>query len=123
MPAGQYNFECEQGQTFRRVLKLTQRSDPTNLDSEKVPVNLTGYRVAMQVRKDYFDSVVLAELTTENGRVSVVPVDGQITLELTASETQALTRSGLYDIEIISPNDDETRVLEGEFRLNLGVTK
>jgi hypothetical protein len=123
MPAGQYNFVCEQGQTFRRVLKLTQRADPADLDSPKVPINLTGFQVAMQVRKDFVDPSVLIELTTDNGRISVSGVEGLILLELSAAETQTLTRSGVYDLEIIAPNEDETRIIQGEFRLNLGVTR
>ena len=123
MPAGQYNFECEQGQTFRRVITLTQREDPEDLDSPMVPVNLTGYQAAMQVRKDYLDSTVLVELTTSNSRITLGGTAGTIALLLTASETQALTRSGVYDLEIISSGGDQTRVIQGEFRLNLGVTR
>lgn len=123
MPAGQYNFECEQGQTFRRVITLTQRQDPEDLDSPKVPVNLTGYQAFMQVRKDYLDSTVLVELTTSNSRITLGGTAGTIALLLTASETQALTRSGVYDLEIISSGGDQTRVIQGEFRLNLGVTR
>lgn len=123
MPAGQYNFECEQGQTFRRVLTLRQREIPDNPDSDLVPIDLTSFTAAMQVRKDYVDSTVLVELTTENGRIVLGGTEGTITLELTAAETQALTRSGVYDLEIISNNNDQTRIIEGDFRLNLGVTR
>lgn len=123
MPAGQYNFECEQGQTFRRTLLLTQREDPNDPDSPKVPIDLTGYQAAMQVRKDYLDPSVLVDFSTANNKITLGGPAGTITLELSASETQALTRSGVYDLEIISANGDQTRIIQGEFRLNLGVTR
>jgi hypothetical protein len=114
MPAGRYNFDCEQGQTFQRVLTLKQ---------EGVPLNLTGYSAKMQVRKDFNSSTTIIELSTANGRILLGGSLGTVTLTLTATETFGIARSGIYDLEIVSPSNVESRVIEGEFRLHPGVTR
>jgi len=114
VPAGRHNFDCEQGQTFQRVLTLK---------TDGVPLNLTGHSAKMQVRKDFNSTAVIVELSTTNGRIVLGGALGTITLNLSAAETFAIARSGIYDLELTSPSNVESRIIEGEFRLLQGVTR
>jgi hypothetical protein len=40
-----------------------------------------------------------------------------------AEDTRAITTSGVYDIEIISPTNEVDRMLEGDFILSKEVTR
>jgi hypothetical protein len=44
-------------------------------------------------------------------------------LYASAELTEDLTSSGVYDVEMIAPGGDVTRVLEGKFRLSKEVTR
>lgn len=121
MIAGNYNILCEQGSTFTRVIALEQPSelDPTVYE----PYILTDHTARMQVRRTVESTNSIISLTTENGRISIDGVNGVITLMLDATETSALTSSGVYDLEIIDPGDVVSRVIQGTFTLSLEVTR
>ena len=136
MVAGKYNITCQQGSTFdlQLTLQYTNPDYPGNCaDPEVCPEfliwDLTDYTARMQIRK-YVDSATkIAELTTENlssFRITLGnpdPVDGTITLFMRAEDTRAITSSGVYDIEIISPTNEVDRMLEGDFILSKEVTR
>jgi len=65
----------------------------------------------------------MISLTTENGRIAINSADGLITLSISAADTAALTSSGVYDLEIISPGGLVSRVIQGTFTLSLEVTR
>ena len=48
---------------------------------------------------------------------------GEISLSLTATETAAITSSGVYDLEITSSGGVVERVVEGNFNLIPEVTR
>ena len=136
MVAGKYNITCQQGSTFDLQLTL-QYTNPdypgTCEDPEVCPEfliwDLTGYTARMQVRK-YIDSATpIATLTTENISTFRIilgnadPVDGTINLFIRAEDTRAISTSGVYDIEIISPSNEVDRILEGDFILSKEVTR
>lgn len=136
MVAGRYNITCQQGSTFdlQMTLQYTNPDYPANcVDVNVCPEfllwDLTGYTARMQVRK-YIDSATpIATLTTENlssFRITLGnpnPTDGTISLFMRAEDTRAITTSGLYDIEIISPTNEVDRILQGEFILSPEVTR
>jgi hypothetical protein len=119
--AGTYNMTCDQGSTFLRtfVLEYQDAIDP-NLYH---PHNLSGYTARMQIRRDISSSTVLAELTTENGKISVGGSNGEVTVTMTAQQTALIERSGVYDIEIVSPSGEVQKIVRGDFVLNLEVTR
>ena len=114
MPAGIYNFTCDQGATFERVVEITNY-DGTIVDLS----NKTG---RMQVRKDVEASAALIELTTENNRMTFDVGAGSITLLISAADTAALQFSGIYDLEVVSADGTVDRVLQGNFHLDENVT-
>lgn len=122
MASGVYNFQnsarartaCERGITFRRKLTL--------LGPDNLPVNIAGYSVRMQVRDQ--KQAKLLELTTENGRIEVNGLLGEIVLSLGATITETLP-AGIfnYDIELVASADNVTRLLEGKFQVSGDITR
>ena len=114
MPAGIYNFTCEQGATFTREVEVTNFDDSIR--------TLAGYTARMQVRKDVAASAALIELTTENGRIVINPDTGTVSLTISAADTAALQFSGIYDLELIGATAVVERLLQGLFNLDENVT-
>lgn len=114
MPAGLYNFLCEQGVTFRRTVTLT--------DSAGEPLDLVGATARMQVRKEVKSPTVLIELSTVNGGIEVGEEPGTLHLLIEDNDTAALEKGGVYDLEI-SMGGDVVRVLKGKFDLDPEVTR
>lgn len=107
---------CEQGATFRR--KLTLKEDSGSL------VNLASYTARMQVRSKPDSSAVIVDLTTENGRIELGGTDGTILLKLSATETASIPAGAyVYDLEIVNPHSDVSRLLEGKFVVSRNVTR
>jgi len=136
MVAGRYNITCQQGSTFDLQLTL-QYTNPdyatgcggAEVCPEFLLWDLTGYTARMQVRRYIESATPTATLTTENISTFRIilgnadPVDGTINLFIRAEDTRALTTSGVYDIEIISPSNEVDRILQGDFILSPEVTR
>jgi len=127
MLAGNYNMTCQQGSTFTRVLQIEQpdlTEDPTGQTYEAF--DLTGYTARMQVRRTIDSTAFLLSLTTENGALTINPVEGEtntIYIDVSASVTASVSTSGVYDLEIISPTGTVSRILQGIFNLSPEVTR
>ena len=116
MLAGKYNMVCDQGSTFQRVLEIK--------DADGTAFELTGYTARMQIRRDLDSTSSLMELTTANGRIVISGVLGVITITLTPELTATLTRSGVYDLEIVKTATGAVhKVVRGEFRLEKEITR
>ena len=114
MPAGIYNFTCEQGATFQRDVEVTNFDDTIR--------DLSGFTARMQVRRDMEATSALVELTTENGRMSIAGTLGTLSLSISAADTAALTQGGIYDLEIVDGVGAVERLLQGNFNLDENVT-
>lgn len=114
MTAGAYDFYCEQGATFNRVVTV---NDPAG-DAR----DFTNHTGRMSVRRHVSDTTSLIDLTTENGRMSLGS-DGTITLSIAAADTSAMADDGFYDLEVEDDSGNVERVLEGRFTLGREVTK
>lgn len=116
MPAAHHNFLIEQGTTWHRVLEY-QNPDTT-------PYVLTGWTAVMQVRRRSGaagDPVV--ELSTVGTGIELDGPAGTLTVSLTATETAALPAGRyVYDLEIASPSNEITRLVEGAFIVDPEVT-
>lgn len=114
MPAVTKNLTIEQKATFRK--KMTYR------DKFKKPINLTGYGARLQIRAA--DGSLIADLSTQNGKIILGAAAGTIELVLTAAETTVMTfATALYDLKLIAPNGDEIRMLQGKVTLSVGQTQ
>lgn len=115
MRAGTYNIVVDQGTDWSETFVL--RNGDGSL------VNLTGYTARMHVRRDYDAPTTLVELTTANGRIALGGSAGTITLSLNSATTAAISRSGVYDIELVSSGGLVSRPLRGDFVLRREVTR
>ena len=88
-------LQITRGATFRLVM--------TAKDSEGTVVPLTGYSVAMQVRRSAGGTLIvdLAPEITDAGA-------GEVTVELTATETAAIGYTGTFhgDVQFTTPDSD-----------------
>ena len=87
------------------------------------PDNLTGYTARMMIRQSIRDDTILDELTTENGRIEITPLDGKLRVLFPSLVTSGydFTR-GVYDLELVS-GDVVIRILQGEVEVDLEVTR
>lgn len=114
MPAAIYDFEIEQGTTLNKQMVWK--------GSTGAPVDLSGYTARMQMRPSVSSDTVLLNLTTENGGITLGGALGTITLHFTAAQTSALTKGGVYDIEVVT-GGDVTRLIQGAISLSKEVTR
>jgi hypothetical protein len=77
------------------------------------PVDMLGYTARMIVRD--FNDTILAELTTENGGITIDNDAKTISLYLETTDME-WTR-GQYDLEMIGPTDVTDTIFTGSFTL------
>jgi len=104
------NLYIDAGATYSNIITVTS--------SNGQPLNLTGYTVASQMRKSYGSSTVYSFTS------SVFNTNGQIRLQLTPEQSQAIPPGRwLYDVEITSSSGTKTRVVEGIIVVNPEITQ
>lgn len=106
----------EKGSTYRKTFQWLAEDEVT-------PIDLTGYSARMQIRSSYESTDYILELTTENGGISITPLDGKINLYIPESITSKISEDvGVFDIELIIATD-VYRFLKGSVRFDKNVTK
>lgn len=116
MAAANYDFEIEQGATLLKPIVWK--------DSSGTVVNLTGYSAKMQIRKSAASPDVLLELSTTNGKLTITPNTGTVTMIFNAATTTAIDWSrGRYDLELTSGTGVVTRLIEGEITVSKEITR
>ena len=104
------NLYVDQGSDFSFTIDLTN-SDGSVMD-------LTGYTGASEVKKSYSSSSAAATFN-----VIVAEATGQLTLELTDTQTAGLEYGRyVYDCVITASGGDKTRIVEGQVIVTPGVT-
>lgn len=118
--AAKVNLCIEQGATFQKT--LTWKTGATA--DAATAVDLTGYTARMQVRSRIGSSVVLLELTTTNGGITLGGTAGTIALLATDEQTALLmvTRAH-YDLELVSAGGVVRRLTYGTVTISPEVTK
>lgn len=78
----------------------------------------------MQVRAERDAADILLELTTENGRIALGDEQGTVDLVVSADDTAAIDwQAGVWDLEIVHPGGDVTRLAEGCVGVSQEVTR
>ncbi|MGE4043306.1 MAG: hypothetical protein AB7F35_00530 [Acetobacteraceae bacterium] len=118
------NLVIYQGADFSETFFWQTQAD----DGTLTTVNLTGYSARLQARATVEAATMLLNLdTATRGGISIDPLNGAITVSLTASRTAALSfgESGTaaYDLEVESADGHVIRLVQGTLRLSLEVTR
>lgn len=115
MKPGIAPITCPQGSTFRRTMtyKIGRK-----------PVDLTEWDARMQVRESHDADSTLANLTTDNGGLTLGGSAGTIVIYISHQDT-ANIRAGhyVYDLELVEPNGDVMRLVEGKFTVTPETTR
>lgn len=112
--------------TIRRDITIQQGADfEWNIEvqnSDKTPMDLTGWTAAMQVRATAADSTKLVDITTGGG-ITINAPGGIVIIDIPKATTQAYTwTNGVYDVEIT--NGSKTRrIAQGFASLSPEVTR
>lgn len=111
--SAKYNLVCEQGTTFN--FQFVIKNDDT-------PWNLTNYSATMTVRPFLGSTTTTVVASTENGRITLTPLAGRVTVNIAASVTKDFSVSRhAYDL-ILDSGSTITRVLEGKFVVTQGAS-
>lgn len=115
MSAAVVHLTVEQGADFDEAFQF--------LDASDAPLDFNGCTARMQLRQRIESDAVIAELTTENGRLRFDQATGTLALHLDASVTAAIQSGAVYDLEIVFPSGSVQRVLKGAVKLDPEVTR
>ena len=111
---GTYNIKCPQGATFDRTFTISING---------VPMNLSGYTAAMQVRETYDSTTTLLSLTNVSG-ITLGGTAGTILVTIASTATEAIADGFYsYDLEITSGGGVKDRLLQGKFVVTPEVTR
>lgn len=124
--AGTLNLTIEQGATFEHELVWREASEGSPPYGN--PFDLTGFKARMHIRKRFTSTDYYIELTTENGRITLTSLLGQIHLYISAADTALLswTGSAYYDLELYDDSSSPfyvKRLVQGTVTLSKEVTK
>jgi hypothetical protein len=116
MTAAKHHITIDQGATFR--LQLTYKIDGTAVD-------LSNYTARMQIRQEYDSESPSVSLTTAaGGGITLGGAAGTIDIEITNTQTAALPAGQLvYDLELVAPNGDVTRLIGGNANVRPEATR
>jgi len=118
MSAATYNIKIEQGATFKLYI-LWKAKEP------QTPIDLTGFKARMQVRRNYASTEPWMTLTSDDGEILLGGVEGTVEVTGSAAKTSLVpNRDGVYDIELYRPLDGFVRrLLQGEVVVSPEVTR
>lgn len=110
-----HNFKIDQGTdtTVHFVLK-----------NKEAPLNLSGYKAAMQLREATYSVEAIDTLTTENNRLVIEPEKGKITATFPNKNTEGYKPGFIvYDLEIEAASGEIKRILQGRIQVIAEVTR
>ena len=100
------HLDCYQGATFAGVF--------TWEDSAGDVISVAGLTAKMSGKYDYASTAIIS-LTTENSRITLGGAAGTITLNISATDTAALTAGVyVYDLKLIGASET-VRIAQGTF--------
>ena len=104
------NLIIDQGSSFSTTIDIADEND--------LPIDLTGYTGAGQIRKTF------TSLTAVSFAVVIAGPAGAITLSLTSTQTSAITAGRyVFDVELTSSAGTVSRIVEGIATVTPQVTR
>ena len=108
-----YNIVCPQGATYSTTFTVSQ---------DGVPLDLTGYTAALQVRDSYTATDAEISLTSGSG-ITLGGTAGTIAVVVSSTVTAGVAANTyVYDLELYS-GSTTTRLLQGFWKHTPEVTK
>ena len=108
-------------------LKIDQGTDTSIkfvLKKNTFPLDLAGYKAAMQLRQAAYSVEAIDTLTTENGRLTIEPAEGKIIAVFPNKSTEQYPPGYLvYDLELETVSGEITRILQGRVQIIAEVTR
>jgi hypothetical protein len=87
------------------------------------PVNITSYTAALQLRSLPESTTAVLSLATGSG-ITITGASGLVAVHATATQTGAIIAGDYYyDLEITSPQNVVTRLVQGQALVNPQVTR
>lgn len=115
-----YKLTIKQGATFRQ--RFVYKAG--NSVATASPVDITGFTGRAQMRPDFTSTAVHAHWTTENGGMALGGASGEITLISSAADTELMpAEKGVWDLELVSPEGEVIRLIEGQAEVSPEVTR
>ena len=85
---------------------------------------MTSYTAALQVRTSPLAKTAVLTLTTQNGGITIVPSQGLLECHATNEQTEVIPYGKYsYDVEIYSPSNIVTRLVQGTIQLSPETTR
>ena len=117
-PAGLYNIIADQGSTLSRTIIWR--------DPAKKPILMEGYTARMQVRSSVDSAIIILELTTENGGITLHRTNGSIVLYVSDDDMRFIPEDRyVYDLEMVAPSSNlyVYKLITGHFVVRAEVTR
>lgn len=115
--AGQLNIIAKAGDSFIRDFTFTTD------DTVPVPIDLSNYKVKLQVRKTAKNAQTVLSASLSN-YISIGGTDNNvISVSVPASAMAFAAGTYLWDLELTSPENIVITYLEGDFKLEQDVTR
>lgn len=93
-------------------------------DTNNVPIDVTGYSAAMQIRDAPNGGNILASFSSPSSGITIGTTDGTVTLTISNTATGGWTfTNAVYDILITDGSGNKFRLVEGAVFVNPGVTQ
>lgn len=116
MSAGNFNTIIDQGADW--YINFTYENP------DGTPIILTGYTAELQVRTSPMAKTAVLTLSTANGGIVITPNQGLIECHATNAQTEVIPYGKYsYDIEITSPLNVVTRLVQGTIQLSPETTR
>lgn len=116
MAAGTADLIISKGETYRKTFQKQTKA--------RVDIDLTGYTARMQVRETFSSTTTILDLTTENGGLTITPLEGKVSIFVTDTVTSAITQlRGVYDLELIDSSGYVEKFVRGSVKFPEEVTR
>jgi hypothetical protein len=112
-----YRAACEQGSEFNSGVYLRDGCNNT-------PIDISNCTAIMQVRPTPDSATLIIEFSTLNGRITIDPLMGKITMTASSAVTELLVPGKyVYNLDLtFTVNNVTKRIIEGSFEVTAEVT-
>ena len=115
MPAGRYDITLEAYSKWTRTFTYER--------PKGTPVSLTGANAQLVIREKVDDTTALITLD-ETAGITLGGAAGTLLVSITSTQTGALSvENGVYDLRVKESGGDWERLLEGDVKIKMAVTR